>query len=85
MTTSNYIVHIKHNKGTEVSKNLLGDLKGMVSKFDGKVKDDLSLVPGFTVALPNKVGESFKHAADAWGKKNDVSVNVEKDSEVHAL
>lgn len=85
MTTSNYILHIKNDKGTQASSDLLGDLKGIVSKFDGKVKDDFKLIPGFAFSLPTTVGDSFKNAADSWGTKNGVTVELEKDQQVHTL
>lgn len=85
MTTSNYILHIKNNKGAQVSSDLLGDLKGIVGKFDGKVKDDFKLIPGFAFSLPTKVGDSFKSAADTWGNKNGVTVEVEQDQQVHTM
>lgn len=85
MTTSHYILHLKNNEGAHASKDLLGDLKGIVNKFDGNIKDDFSLVPGFAFSLPTKVGESFKHAADSWGTRNGVTVEIEQDQQVHAL
>lgn len=85
MSTTHYILHLKHNNGSNIPDNLLNDIKGVVSKFDGKVKDDFKLVPGFTFSLPTKIGESFKNAADSWGSRNGVTVEIEQDQQVHAL
>lgn len=85
MTVSHYILHVKNINGSEITNDLLNDLKGIVSKFDGKVKDDFTLIPGFTFSLPTKVGNSFKNAADSWGSRNGITVEIEQDQQVHAL
>lgn len=85
MTTTHYILHLKHDNGNTIPNDLLNDVKGIVSKFDGKVKDDFKLVPGFTFSLPTKIGESFKNAADSWATRNGVTVEIEQDQQVHAL
>ena len=85
MTASHYILHLKHNNGETIPNDLLNDVIEIVTKFDGKVKEDFKLVPGFAFSLPEKIGESFKNAADSWGTRNGVTVEIEQDQQVHAL
>lgn len=82
--TENYIISVDTGDAN-AANNVMSDLKNVITKFNGVITHEYSLINGYSAEIPENVATGLQNALNVWGDKTGYTVNFEKDQEVHAL
>lgn len=86
-STTSYILSLEEPEGASVdSAGVLQSLKGLVSEFNGTVTHEYSLINGLSFEIDDSAfTDDARAKMVSLGEKAGVTVNIEKDQDVHTF
>lgn len=86
-STTSYILSLDAPEGASVdSTGVLQSIKGLVTEFNGTVTHEYSLINGLSFEMDDSTfADGVRSKMVSLGEKAGVTVNIEKDQDVHAF